>query len=103
MVTSRTRVDDYYTSTGIRSLSVDWNEANLNNSFATSERTGSVEYLADSTNHTGYAQTIVKTTKSRDAIKQAELRPIAKTLDWNKQRQMWRELKDALSVNPAVG
>ncbi|MFN8740978.1 MAG: hypothetical protein ACK5YR_13705, partial [Pirellula sp.] len=50
VVTSRTRVDYDYTSTGIRSLSVDWNDANLNNSFATSERTGSVEYLVDSTN-----------------------------------------------------
>ncbi len=34
-----------------------------------------------------------RTTQGRDAIKEAELRPIAKTLDWNKQRQMWRDLK----------
>jgi hypothetical protein len=34
-----------------------------------------------------------RTTHGRDAIKEAELRPIAKTLDWNKQRQMWRDLK----------
>jgi len=25
----------------------------------------------------------------RDAIKEADIRPLAKTLDWNKQRQMW--------------
>ncbi|MFN7875567.1 MAG: RHS repeat-associated core domain-containing protein [Pirellula sp.] len=68
VVTSRTRVDYDYTSTGIRSLSVDWNDANLNNSFATSERTGSVEYLVDSTNHTGYAQTIVETTKNAAGV-----------------------------------
>lgn len=67
-VTSRTRVDYDYTSTGIRSLSVDWNDANLNNSFATSERTGSVEYLVDSTNHTGYTQTIVETTKNAAGV-----------------------------------
>ncbi|MFN7841616.1 MAG: RHS repeat-associated core domain-containing protein, partial [Pirellula sp.] len=68
VVTSRTRVDYDYTSTGIRSLSVDWNDANLNNSFATSEKTGSVEYLVDSTNHTGYAQTIVETTKNAAGV-----------------------------------
>jgi hypothetical protein len=34
-----------------------------------------------------------RTTQGRDTIKEADLRPIAKTLDWNKQRQMWRELK----------
>ncbi|MFO0384805.1 MAG: RHS repeat-associated core domain-containing protein, partial [Pirellula sp.] len=68
VVTSRTRVDYDYTSTGIRSLSVDWNDANLNNSFATSERTGSVEYLVDSVNHTGYAQTIVETTKNAAGV-----------------------------------
>jgi hypothetical protein len=43
-----------------------------------------------------------KTTKGRDPIKEADIRPIAKTLDWNKQRRMWRELKIALSVNLAV-
>jgi hypothetical protein len=32
-------------------------------------------------------------TQGRDTIKEADLRPIAKTLDWNMQRQMWRELK----------
>ena len=35
-----------------------------------------------------------RTTQGRDAIKEAELRPIDKTLDWNKQRQMWRELEN---------
>jgi hypothetical protein len=34
-----------------------------------------------------------RTTQGRDPIKEADIRPIAKTLDWNKQRQMWRELK----------
>jgi hypothetical protein len=45
-----------------------------------------------------------RTTQGRDPIKEADLRPIAKTLDWNKQRQMWRELKkNSPAVNPAVG
>jgi hypothetical protein len=34
-----------------------------------------------------------RTTQGRDTIKEADLRPIAKTLDWNKQRHRWRELK----------
>ncbi len=34
-----------------------------------------------------------RTTQGRDSIKEADLRPIAKTLDWSKQRHMWRELK----------
>jgi hypothetical protein len=34
-----------------------------------------------------------RTTRGRDSIKEADIRPIAKTLDWNKQRHMWRELK----------
>lgn len=44
-----------------------------------------------------------RTTQGRDAMKETELCPIAKTLDWNKQRQKWRELNDAQAVNPAVG
>jgi hypothetical protein len=34
-----------------------------------------------------------RTTQGRDAIKEADIRPIAKTLDWSKQRHMWLELK----------
>jgi hypothetical protein len=41
-------------------------------------------------------------TQGRDAIKEADLRPFAKTLDWSKQRQMWRELNNSEAVNPAV-
>ena len=33
-----------------------------------------------------------RTTKGRDSIKEADIRPIAKTLDWNKQRQIWSRL-----------
>ena len=36
---------------------------------------------------------IPRTTQGRDAIKEAEIRPIAKTLDWTKQRQIWCRLK----------
>jgi hypothetical protein len=34
-----------------------------------------------------------RTTQGRDPIKEVDIRPIAKTLDWSKQRQMWKELK----------
>ncbi len=34
-----------------------------------------------------------KTTLGRDSIKEADIRPIAKTLDWTKQRQMWNRLR----------
>lgn len=40
-----------------------------------------------------------KTNKDRDSIKEADIRPIAKTLDWNKQRQMWRDLKKAMTLS----
>ena len=35
----------------------------------------------------------VATIKGRETIKEAEVRLIAKTLDWKKQRQMWRSLR----------
>jgi hypothetical protein len=40
-----------------------------------------------------------RTTQGRDAIKEADICPIAKTLDWNKQRQMWNRLRQ--DVNDA--
>ncbi len=40
-----------------------------------------------------------RTTQGRDPIKEADIRPIAKSLDWNKQRQMWRELKKAITLS----
>ena len=40
-----------------------------------------------------------RTTQGRDTIKEADIRPIAKTLDWSKQRQMWRELKKAMTLS----
>jgi hypothetical protein len=43
-----------------------------------------------------------KTINGRDPIKEADIRPIAKTLDWNKQRKMWWELKNSQAVNPAL-
>jgi len=36
-----------------------------------------------------------RTTHGRDVIKEADIRPIAKTLDWNKQRQMWSRLRQS--------
>ena len=40
------------------------------------------------------------TVKGRDPIKEAAIRPIAKTLDWKQQRKMWRAIKDSQAVNP---
>jgi hypothetical protein len=34
-----------------------------------------------------------RTTQGRDTIKEADLPQIAKTFDWNKQRQMWSRLR----------
>jgi hypothetical protein len=42
-----------------------------------------------------------RTTQGRDAIKEADLRPIAKTLDWNKQRQMWSRLRQRVTDVPS--
>ncbi len=44
-----------------------------------------------------------RSTQGRYAIKEADIRPIAKTLDRIKQRQMWRELKNSQAVNQVVG
>ena len=63
-VTGRTRVDYRYTPQGIRTISVDWNDANLDGTFAAGERTGSIEYLIDNANFTGYQQTILETVKN---------------------------------------
>jgi RHS repeat-associated protein len=43
---------------------VDWNDANLDGTFAAGERTGSVEYLIENSNFTGYQQTILETVKN---------------------------------------
>ena len=37
-----------------------------------------------------------RTTQGRDPIKEADIRPIAKTLDWSKQRQMWNRLRQGV-------
>ena len=41
------------------------------------------------------------TVKGRDPIKEANIRPIAKTLDWKRQREMWPAIKDSQAVNPS--
>ncbi|MFN6127458.1 MAG: hypothetical protein ACK494_00995 [Planctomycetota bacterium] len=45
-------------------ISVDWTDANLHGTFAAGERTGSIEYLIDNANFTGYQQTILETVKN---------------------------------------
>jgi RHS repeat-associated protein len=57
-------VDYRYNPQGIRFIAVDWNDANLDGTFAVGERTGSVEYLIDNSNFTGYQQTILETVKN---------------------------------------
>jgi len=57
-------VDYRYTPQGIRTISVDWTDANLDGTFAAGERTGSVEYLIENANFTGYQQTILETVKN---------------------------------------
>ncbi|MFN9713221.1 MAG: RHS repeat-associated core domain-containing protein, partial [Planctomycetota bacterium] len=64
VVTGRTRVDYRYNPQGIRTISVDWTDANLDGTFAAGERTGSVEYLIENANFTGYQQTILETVKN---------------------------------------
>ncbi len=64
VVTGRTRVDYRYTPQGIRTISVDWTDANLDGTFAAGERTGSIEYLIENANFTGYQQTILETVKN---------------------------------------
>jgi len=48
----------------LSTISVDWNDANLDGTFAAGERTGSIEYLIDNSNFTGYQQTILEVTKN---------------------------------------
>jgi hypothetical protein len=43
-----------------------------------------------------------RTTHGRDAIKEAVLRPIAKTLDWKRQRQMWKQMKTTVPPQSVV-
>jgi hypothetical protein len=38
----------------------------------------------------------------RDPIKEADIRPIAKTLDWSKQRQMWKQMKTTVPPQSVV-
>ena len=38
-----------------------------------------------------------RTDRGRDAVKETDIRPIATTLDWRKQRRMWAALQQRLS------
>lgn len=42
-----------------------------------------------------------RTERGRDAIKEADVRPIATTLDWRKQRRMWAALQQRLREDEA--
>jgi hypothetical protein len=37
-----------------------------------------------------------RTQRGRDEVKEADIRPIAKTLDWRKQRRQWSALRQRL-------
>ncbi len=43
-----------------------------------------------------------RTTQGRDSIKEADIRRIAKTLDWSKQRQMWKQMKTTVRPQSVV-
>jgi hypothetical protein len=43
-----------------------------------------------------------RTVQGRDAILEQDVRPIAKTLDWNQQRQMWSALRKRLPTSDPV-
>ena len=40
-----------------------------------------------------------RTVQGRDAILEQDVRPIAKTLDWNEQREMWATLRKRIPVS----
>jgi len=42
-----------------------------------------------------------RTEHGRDAVKETDIRPIATTLDWRKQRRMWAALQQRLSRDEA--
>jgi len=42
-----------------------------------------------------------RTERGRDAIKEADVRPIATTFDWRKQRRMWGALQQRIHQNEA--
>ncbi len=61
---AKTRVDYRYDSNSIRISATEFTDANGNGVFSASEKTSTTEYLIDHSNFTGYAQTIVETTKN---------------------------------------
>ena len=63
-VTSRSQVQYEYNPSGIRIRAAEATDTNLNGIFEAEEQTGTSEYLIDANNHTGYAQTMVETTKN---------------------------------------
>jgi hypothetical protein len=44
-----------------------------------------------------------RTIQGRDTIKEADISPIAKSLDWDKRRKMWQKLINSPSVHLSVG
>ena len=61
---SKTRVDYQYDSDGIRISATEYSDSNNNGTIESNERTTTTEYQIDHNNHTGYAQTIVETTRN---------------------------------------
>jgi hypothetical protein len=51
------------------------------------------EIGTDNREPTGTGTITERLTIHCDTIKEAYIRPIAKTLDWGKQRQMWKRLR----------
>ncbi len=61
---AKTRVEYGYDSNSIRISATEFADANGDNAFSASEQTSTTEYLIDDSNFTGYAQTIVETSKN---------------------------------------
>ena len=74
VVTGRTRVDYQYRPECLRTVSIDWNDANLDGTFAAGEKTGTTEYLVEPNNFTGYGQTLVETTKNYSGVITKQIR-----------------------------
>jgi RHS repeat-associated protein len=62
-VTARSKLEYGYDPQGIRSVAIQWSDADLDGLFAAAELTSRTEHLIDHRNLTGYAQTVVETEK----------------------------------------
>jgi RHS repeat-associated protein len=62
-LSARTQVIYRYNTQGIRTISMEWQDLNLNGQFTADERSNAVEYLIENSNSSGYQQAILETVK----------------------------------------